>query len=53
MTAISAEAAMKRITQSGLTLEDAIKMSDSDLLRNPLIGRRTLNFIRAARLTEA
>jgi hypothetical protein len=47
MTPISKDAAIARIHAAGLTIADAIAMSDDALLRLPSIGRRTLRFIRA------
>ena len=46
MTPISREAALARIAAAGITVEQAVKMSDNELLRFPSIGRRTLYYIR-------
>jgi hypothetical protein len=46
MTPISREAALSRIAAAGLTVEQAVKLSDNELLRFPSIGRRTLYYIR-------
>ena len=46
MTPITATAALSRIADSGITLEQAQWMDDNTLLRFPRIGRRTLRFIR-------
>lgn len=45
-TPITEAAALMRIAASGITLAQARGMSDDTLLRFPLIGRRTLRFIR-------
>lgn len=47
MNPISKDAALARIHAAGLTILEAMAMSDSDLLRHGTIGRRTLRFIRA------
>jgi hypothetical protein len=52
MTPISKTSAIARIHNSGLTLAQAINMTDNDLLRLPLIGRRTLRFIRNFEVLE-
>jgi hypothetical protein len=52
MTLISKTSAIARIRNSGLTLAQAINMTDNDLLRLPLIGRRTLRFIRRFEVLE-
>jgi hypothetical protein len=52
MTPISKTSAIARIRNSGLTLAQAINMTDKDLLRLPLIGRRTLRFIRNFEILE-
>jgi hypothetical protein len=52
MTQISKTSAIARIHNSGLTLAQAINMTDNDLLRFPLIGRRTLRFIRNFEVLE-
>ena len=46
MTPISEPAALMRIACSGITLRQAQNMDDNTLLRFPLIGRRTLRYIR-------
>ena len=45
-TPISTEAALGRIRDSEITLQEAFDMSDRQLLALPRIGRRTLRFIR-------
>lgn len=46
MRPISKEAVAKRLSFSGLTIAKAMMMSDDELLRFPMIGRRTLRYIR-------
>ena len=43
---ITAAAALMRLACTGITLAQAQEMDDNTLLRFPLIGRRTLRFIR-------
>ena len=38
--------ALKRIYASGLTLSEAVNMSDNKLLSYPAIGRKTLAYIK-------
>jgi hypothetical protein len=45
--------ALRRIYAAGLTLREAVTMSDGALLRHPTIGRKTLRFIQALRTVEA
>lgn len=52
MTMISQDAAFGRIHRSGLTIGQAVAMSDRELLQFPLIGRRTLHFIRSFQIIE-
>lgn len=47
MKPITKDAALSRIHRAGLTLLDAMFMSDKELLSFPPIGRRTLRFIRS------
>ena len=52
MNPITPAAALMRIACTGITLRQAQGMDDATLLRFPLIGRRTLRFIRAS-VTQA
>lgn len=52
MKPISKTSAIARIHRCGLTLAQAVNMSDSELLRLPFIGRRTLRFIRSLPVLE-
>ena len=52
MRPISKESAISRIRESGLTLAEAINLTDIELLKLPYIGRRTLRFIRSFEVLE-
>jgi hypothetical protein len=43
---ISKDSAIRRIKDAGLTIAQAMSLSDHDLLRRPTIGRKTLRWIR-------